>query len=59
MQTTFISKDEFIRRYRIPPSTLRRYLRMLEHDMPKPYSKFQKFFTPAQADFLIRHLCLE
>ena len=61
MQTdnTFIAKEDFRLRYGIPRGTFRRYLRLAEPQMPQPYSKFQKYLSPAQANFLIRHLCLE
>lgn len=56
---TFIAKEDFRLRYGIPRSTFRQYLRLAEPLMPKPYTKYQKFFTPAQADFLAQHLCLD
>lgn len=59
MSQQFIAKEDFRIRYGIPRGTFRRYLKLAEPLMPKPYSKYQKFFTPAQAQFLIRHLCLE
>ena len=59
MSKQFTSKEDFRLRYGIPKSTFRKYLRLAEPLMPKPYSKYQKFFTPAQTDFLITHLCLE
>ena len=59
MSQQFIAKEDFRIRYGIPRGTFRRYLKLAEPPMPKPYSKYDKFFTPAQAQFLIRHLCLE
>ena len=56
---TFTAKEDFRHRYGIPKSTFRKYLKLAEPLMPKPYSKYQKFLTPAQTEFLIRHLCLE
>lgn len=56
---TFIAKEDFRLRYGIPRGTFRRYLSLAEPQMPGQYSKYQKYLTPAQAAFLIRHLCLE
>ena len=57
--TKSMSKDEFRRRYNIPKGTFVRCLRLVEKDMPPPYTKTAKVLTPAQVAFLVRHLCAE
>lgn len=59
MVKRFMSKEEFRRVYGIPEETLRKYLRMVADQMPKPYSKYQKILSPAQVEFLVQHLDLE
>jgi len=52
-----MSKEEFRQLYEIPRSTFVRCLRMVESDMPPPYTKTQKMLTPAQVKFLRERLC--
>lgn len=57
--TKAMSKEDFRLRYNIPKKTFIRCLRLIEKDMPPPYTKTSKILTPAQVAFLIRHLCAE
>ena len=56
---TFISKDEFRRRFGIPKSTFRKYIALAEDGMPKPYNRRQKMLSPAQAEYLATLICLD